>query len=426
MGFWNFQEIALNPHLGCDQPFMTGDRQKSALNKSIQVTGLWETTFIKFCLRLSTLWVAISYFRSFRKAVRALRHLVSYRKSLQGDKGPLKYAKAHGKYHLSLNMPAWPSKAWFAFLRNELSRLDPMGTANTHIQTMVFTVTKQCSLSCEHCFEWENLNQPESLSLNDLKHVLDKFQKNGLSQVQISGGEPLRRIDDVLQLVEDSPKTSEFWLLSSGVGLTPSVAKDLKKAGFNGVNLSLDHWIEAQHNQFRGNDESYNWVMKAARNVVQADLQLCLSLCATREFTTLENLWRYAELSRELNAGIVQILEPRASGRYANTDVELTGVQVEMLRDFYLSMNTERVNRSYPLFQYPGYHQRKYGCFGAGLRFLYMDPCGNLHACPFCRNPMGNCLTGEISNLIKNTQQEGCLAFQMAPADHLQTYSTKV
>lgn len=405
---------------------MTEAQQKSGKKKNAQVAGALETEFIKFCLRVNILWIAVVHFGSLRKAATTLRKLISFRKSLQGDKRSLKYAKAQGKYHLGLNMPAWPSRAWSDFIRSELTRMEHEQTDITHIQTIIFAVTKQCSLNCEHCFEWDNINQAESLSLRDLEQILAQFQNNGLSQVQISGGEPLRRLDDVLKLVAGAKKTSEFWLLSSGLGLTRSVAEDLKRAGFNGVNLSLDHWEASKHNQFRGNEESFNWVMKAARNVVEADLQLCLSLCATREFTSIENLRRYADLSRDLNAGFVQILEPRSSGRYAAEDVELGEDQVKILHDFYLAMNTESMNRSYPLFQYPGYHQRKYGCFGAGVRFLYMDPNGELHACPFCRNPLGNCLNNDIDVLIRKTQQEGCLAFQMASPDHLHNYSIQI
>jgi len=376
-------------------------------------TGPIETRLVKIGLRLSILWVATRELGSLRQAIRTLIKLIKYRKTFQGDRRAIKFVRSPGGYHLALNAPMWPSPAFFSFIRNELHRIEN-NHDNHWLLTLIFSVTSKCSLNCEHCFEWNNLSGDEALSLDALKMILANFQKNGIGQVQVSGGEPLQRLDDTLELVRTAQSNSEFWLLSSGIGLTLDVATQLKSAGFLGVNLSLDHWNPEKHNAFRGNDSSFEWVQKAAQNVRHAGMQLAISVCATQEFTSRDNLERYLSLAKSLECGFVQILEPRSAGRYESEQVELHQEHIDILTDFYIEKNTRKENRSFPMVMYPGYHQRRLGCFGAGLRMLHMDPKGNIHACPFCRSPIGNSLDQQLHELIDSTRLEGCHVFEQA------------
>jgi MoaA/NifB/PqqE/SkfB family radical SAM enzyme len=272
-------------------------------------------------------------------------------------------------------------------------------------------------LSCEHCFEWKNLDSTEVLTLEDLKAILKKFQDRGILQIQFSGGEPLSRFDDLIELIKTAQPGTDFWILTSGFGLTFKKALQLKEAGVTGVNISLDHWNENEHNHFRKNEKSFDWVKQAALNCRQADLLLCFSLCAVREFVSNENLWKYLHLARALGAGFVQILEPRKVGHFRGKDVELTEHHIGILKNFYLTVNSNPAYQNLPIVMYPGYHQRLLGCFGAGNRYLYVDSNGDLHACPFCQHKVGNALTDSISESIRKMQRIGCHEFKTVTRD---------
>ena len=60
----------------------------------------------------------------------------------------------------------------------------------------------------------------------------------------------------------------------------------------------------ATHDAFRGMPNSYNWVEQAAENVQKEGLVLALTLCATKTFTNNENLWKYAELAKNIGNNI--------------------------------------------------------------------------------------------------------------------------
>lgn len=279
---------------------------------------------------------------------------------------------------------------------------------------MIFSITKKCPLRCNHCFEWDRLDNKESLSMSDIQIILYKFQEYGISHVQIGGGEPITRYDDLINLLETAGSGTDFWLLTSGFNLTLEKASELKNAGLTGVRISLDHWDKEKHNAFRGNEKSFDWVVKAAENSIKAGLAMGLSLCATKEFLKDGNLMDYLKFAQKLGAAFIFLLEPRETGHYKNSEATLSEEEIRILESFYMQVISSTEFESYPLVIYPGYHQRKLGCFGAGIRYLYVDSEGSIHACPFCQGRLGNALTDGLPEIIKKVRAEGCQMFATA------------
>jgi len=362
-------------------------------------------------------WIAFVAYRNPLTALGVLRKLRIKRESVYGKFPIPRYIKSGNRYYWSILAPGWPSFPFRPYIENELNRIHPFRSGSDCLQTLIFAITNKCHLSCEHCFEWQNLDSNESLSLQDLKNIMRKFQTHGINQIQLSGGEPLARFDDTVELIKSALPGTDLWLLTSGYGLTAEKALKLKRAGLTGINISLDHWDEEKHNQFRNNSESYYWVREAAKNSSNANLVISMSLCAVREHISVEFLFKYILLARELGAGFIRILEPRQVGHFAGKDVELRTDQIEVLTKFFLSINSNPIYRNMPTVMYPGYHQRAYGCFGAGNRYLYVDSNGDIHACPFCQNAVGNALKDSLDSSLASLQKIGCHKFETTATD---------
>jgi MoaA/NifB/PqqE/SkfB family radical SAM enzyme len=376
-----------------------------------QITGL-KALVLLLSIRLDILLKAFSICRNPIDAVKALNKLVRMRRAVTGARRINKFIRVDSRHYWSLNAPPWPSDSFDIFIKNELAGCLVPERKTTHLQTMIFSITNRCSLKCEHCFEWHNLDSSEILRQEDLKKIMSRFQERGISQIQLSGGEPLCRFNDLIDLLSSARAGTDFWLLTSGYGLNAEKASMLKDAGLSGVNISLDHWDESKHNEFRGKDDSYSWVMRAARASIDAGLALCFSLCATKDFITEDNLRKYAVIARNAGAGFIQILEPRNVGHYIGRDVELEKKHTAILDRFFLSANSGKSSVNMPIVHYPGYHQRKTGCFGAGNRYLYVDSKGDLHACPFCQNAIGNALDDDLDESIEKIKKAGCHKFR--------------
>jgi MoaA/NifB/PqqE/SkfB family radical SAM enzyme len=105
-------------------------------------------------------------------------------------------------------------------------------------------------------------------------------------------------------------------------------------------------------------------------------------------------------------------MEPRKAGRYSGKDILLAPDKVKLLDRFMIERNKTRKYLSYPVIQFPGHYQRIIGCLGSGNRFLYIDPAGNFHSCPFCRKSLGNALIDSIDSGIEKARSSGCHMFK--------------
>lgn len=368
--------------------------------------------FIEFLIRISILKIVFKNYKNLKKVYSIMKTFKRTRRKVLGDKRITKVAYVDGKYYWDLYTPGYGSKSFEPFFEGEASRVIPLNKKTNRFTNIFIAFTKKCPLKCEHCFEWDALNTVETLTLEDIKNIVQKFQNKGTGQIQLTGGEPLLRVNDIIEILKSSNPKTDFWILTSGYNLTAENAKKLKEAGLTGIIVSLDNFDPEKHNQFRGFAKSFEWVNTGVKNSISARLVTALSLCVTKSFVSEVNLMAYARLAKNMGVSFVQILEPRAVGHYKGMDVLLKKEHEDILKDFYLKMNYNKKYSQYPIITYHGYHQRQVGCFGSGNRNLYVDTDGDLHACPFCQRKMGNTLSDDFDAAIERLQNMGCHNFK--------------
>lgn len=382
--------------------------------KKAKLISDWRVWFIRKRLQLFILASLIGHFKSPRRVVKESNRIRKLRNAVHGKSNIKKFVYVNGHYYWASNFAGLPSDNLRQMISYEVHRNNGFNKRELiPQQTLFWAITNRCPLQCEHCFEWDNLDAKEHLSFGQLKQMLEAIEQHGIRHVQLSGGEPLARFNDLISLIKGAAKKIDFWLFTSGFGLTEKKAFSLHKAGLIGVNISLDHWNEKMHNAFRNHPKSFSWVLKAVENCRNAGLLICLSLCATKDFTSKKNLNNYLELARKMGVHFIQILEPRAVGNFSNKDVKLNNSQIELLSEFSVKINTHPDYKSFPIVAFYGYHQRKLGCMGAGNRYFYIDSMGEVHACPFCQRSAGNLLEHSLNDLIKKLREKKCHQFKM-------------
>lgn len=360
---------------------------------------------------LTIIWIAFRQTMNPVRAYTVLKSLALERKSIHQNKGEFKAVKAGGKYYWSVNLPGWPSHNFNATIRNEVEK--KLSSSAGKLQTMILGITNKCPLGCKHCYEWDNLSAHDSLSFSDLQLIIEKIRKAGINHIHFGGGEPLARFDDMIALMDHSGNSCDYWINTSGFGLTKEKARIMKEHGMTGAIISLDDWDENRHNSFRNNQSSFDWVMKAARNCTDAGIIVCLSLCPMKHLINITDLDKYHKLAKELGASFVRIIEPMKAGRFRDYEEMPDDEQLSLIAEFMRSRNSDPDYRDYPVIQFPGHHARQTGCTGSGNRYMYIDPNGNFHTCPFCRNPLGNVLNETIESGRQKAIKEGCHAFNI-------------
>lgn len=346
--------------------------------------------------------------------IRAFRYLIRLRKGFLGHSKLTKMVVSGGDYYVGLYIPGWKTQFYTTFMASQLNDFKPIKNLPLNrFNTVFIAMTKKCPLQCEHCFEWDNLNQEEVLTPKMLKGIVDKLQDQGVCQIHFTGGEPLIKMGTLVDIITYAHRKSELWVTTSGYKLNATNAQRLKEAGLTGIIISLDHFIPEKHNAFRNFKDSYYWVEEAVKNAIENNLVTSLSLCATKEFISEKNLMDYMELAKKLNVSFVQLLEPKAVGHYANKDVLLTPDHMNTLEAFFVKMNSNSDYKSYPIITYHGYYLRRLGCFNAGLKGMYIDTDGDINPCPFCHKKKGNVLDDHFMENLSALKSEGCSGFKI-------------
>ena len=358
---------------------------------------------------LSVSWFIIKKYKSPRKFIKIVKQIINLRNRYTVNNTHQKLAVVDGRVFFNPNNTAWPGKHFNRLFDIEARNVIHNDVSNLqNLRLVLIALTKKCALNCEHCYEGPELNKKETLTLDDHKKILKKLQDVGISTIHYGGGDPMNRVNDLVELLEFSEDTSDFWIFTSGFNFTEANAKKLKKAGLTGVSISLDHHDAEIHNKFRRHKDAYTWAMDASVNALKAKLAISLSICVTRDFCTEEHLFKYLELGKKMGAAFIQILEPRAVGNWAGQDVLLRPDELKVVEDFFLKTNEDRKYNNHPIVLFPGYHQRKSGCPGAASKYVYIDTDGFMNNCPFCRNKSNHILDSDHEETLAFIKNQGC------------------
>ncbi len=115
---------------------------------------------------------------------------------------------------------------------------DGFGRKITHLR---ISVTQRCNLDCFYCHREGEKESGSEMSLEKIIRIGKLTSEIGAKNVKITGGEPLMR-KDIVQIVEglsSLKKFADISITTNGL-LLQEMAKELKHAGLNRVNIGCD------------------------------------------------------------------------------------------------------------------------------------------------------------------------------------------
>jgi cyclic pyranopterin phosphate synthase len=112
------------------------------------------------------------------------------------------------------------------------------------INYLRISVTDRCNLRCIYCMPEEGvtlMSHSAVLSYEEIFRVVAAAAELGINKVRLTGGEPLVRIgvSELVRLIAGIKEINDISLTTNGI-LLPKYAAELKEAGLNRVNISLD------------------------------------------------------------------------------------------------------------------------------------------------------------------------------------------
>jgi MoaA/NifB/PqqE/SkfB family radical SAM enzyme len=292
-------------------------------------------------------------------------------------------------------VPRYPSKAFDAMVARGGLNLAGEAGKRIGVHSAFLAITQRCCYGCEHCYERHNIASEDATPIELWQQVVREVQSIGASIIILTGGEPLLRYDDALKLLRAADKDqSDFHLHTSGNGLTLQKARELKRAGLVAAAVGLDDVDPAKHDALRGWVGAYADAVQALRFFSEAEIFTYVNTCMTKEFAQSGRMWKFLDLAREMNVGMIQLLEPRPCGGYWGRSAEdlFTESERALASDFYLRANSEKEYAGHPIVYYVAYLENplRFGCTMGGITHFHIDSRGNLNPCVFVPISFGN------------------------------------
>jgi GTP 3',8-cyclase len=112
------------------------------------------------------------------------------------------------------------------------------------VEYLRISVTDKCNLRCVYCMPAAGLPwlpRTEMLTYEEIGRIVETMAAMGLRRVRLTGGEPLVRRDlpRLVEIIARTPGIDDIALSTNAV-LLPAMADNLRRAGVNRINVSLD------------------------------------------------------------------------------------------------------------------------------------------------------------------------------------------
>ena len=117
-------------------------------------------------------------------------------------------------------------------------------TFGREINYLRISLTDKCNLRCRYCMPEEGVckrSHQEMMSEDEVVTAVEVAASLGIRKIRLTGGEPLvkKNIVSICRRVAKVPGIREICLTTNGI-LLPQLGKELRQAGVNRINLSLD------------------------------------------------------------------------------------------------------------------------------------------------------------------------------------------
>ncbi len=334
--------------------------------------------------------------------------LKDIRKTLQLRKKLLlnKSLKYENKYYSTPTIPGFPSPAFEYMVSNGGLNYSAAGTdLKRQIDSAFLAITNSCTLNCIHCYEKHNINKNGFIPVENWLIIVKQLQKLGVNIIILTGGEPLLRFNDLIKILSFGDKNlSDFHLHTSGFSITKEKVKALKNAGLTAAAVGLDDFVQVRHETIRGKN-TFQTAVEALQLFNEEGILTYVNLCPSKELIRSGGLFEYYDFVKNLNVGLIQLLEPRPCGGFGDLSKEklLSEEDKAVLFDFTQKGNFSKKYKNHPLIYYVAHIEgaTQMGCNMGGLSHFYIDSAGNVNPCVFMPISFGNINSEDFLSIYK-------------------------
>ncbi|WP_353068980.1 pyrroloquinoline quinone biosynthesis protein PqqE [Tunturibacter empetritectus] len=244
--------------------------------------------------------------------------------------------------------------------------------------SLVAEVTHRCPLHCVYCSNPLKMQSADKeLSTEDWTRVFQQASALGVLHLHLTGGEPLAR-PDITKLVAAGREANLYVnMITSGLGLTADRMSELKDAGLEHIQLSLQDADEEKANEFAG-ARAHAHKLKLAALIRQQDIAFTVNVVVHRD--NLDRLEAILALAESLDPQRIEVAHVQYYGwALKNRDRLMpTPSQVEHSVQLIKEAQSRLSGRIQLQAVFPDYYARyPKPCVGGwGRQMILIDPAG--------------------------------------------------
>jgi pyrroloquinoline quinone biosynthesis protein E len=245
-------------------------------------------------------------------------------------------------------------------------------------------LTYRCPLHCPYCSNPLNLGDyRDELTLEEWFRVLHEAYTLGVLQLHLSGGEPLQR-RDLVEIVGQARKLGFYTnLITSALSLTPAKAEQLKEAGLDHVQISIQAADSPLSDRIAGTP-SYRRKVEAARTVKKLGFPLTLNVVLHRQ--NIDQVAEIVALAEALAADRLEMANTQYYGWALHNRASLlpTWKQLQRAEAVVRAARARLAEQIQIIYVIPDYYSRyPKPCMGGwGRQQLTVTPNGGVLPCP--------------------------------------------
>lgn len=183
--------------------------------------------------------------------------------------------------------------------------------------SVIWEITYACNQRCRYCIAQAGTPDPDELSPQEIDRVLDELVELGIGLINITGGEPLLKMDTALHIARRASENGiDLELLTNGMLITSDVAQNIYDAGIRHAQVSLDCVRPEVHDNQRGVKGAWKKTVSGIRNLRDAGVNVMAAAVMTSE--NLQYFEETKQFLREI-ANVVKMGSVLPMGRGENS-----------------------------------------------------------------------------------------------------------
>ncbi|GAB54184.1 molybdenum cofactor biosynthesis protein [Glaciecola punicea ACAM 611] len=264
---------------------------------------------------------------------------------------------------------------------------------NRQFEYLRLSVTDVCNFSCQYCLPdgYKRSHQQRFLSLDEIQQVVSVFAELGTKKVRITGGEPCLRSDlpRVIDLVRKQDAVEKIALTTNGFRLA-KMAAQLKDAGLNSVNVSIDSFDPKQFQLITGYSDLAG-ILKGVEIAANIGLEIKLNLVLMKQFnaSVLKNVLVFIK-DKPITFRFIELMETGDNPIFFEQQhMRASNIETSLQENGFTRVLTDKLSGPAKVYQHPNYIG-KVGVispyetgFCDSCNRLRVSAIGKLHLCLF-------------------------------------------